>query len=173
MIKFGTNFSLGILNSIFAGISMITILFITKFTVEGKRSWMYIIAAIMSFICCLIYIFLPSITTVIIYNLVTYISRIIFRTMYDYYRNSSLKEAGLYSEITEHQVTVEIILDTARVISIVILLLAILTKSLIAFKIYFAFSVLAYAVVLTKLLIYEKKFSATKNEKINEKTQQT
>ncbi len=170
MIEFGSNFSLGILTSIFSGISMVSILLITRFTKEGKRSWLYIICAILPFLACLLYVFIPSVITVIIYNFFSYISRIIFRTMYDAYRNGSLKEAGLYSEITEHQVTTEVILDLSRVASVLLLILVSLSKSLIAFKAYFCFTMLSYTAILIILVIYEKKYCSTpKEDKVEEK----
>lgn len=162
MLEFGSNFSLGILTSVFSAISMVVILLVAKFTKEGRRSWLYIVSAILPFLSCLIYAIFPSITTVIIYNFFTYISRIIFRTMYDSYRNSNLKEAGLYSEITEHQVTTEIILDVARVISVLLMILVSFTKSLIAFKVFFCLTMLSYTIILTILLIYEKKYCRPK-----------
>ena len=70
----------------------------------------------------------------------------------------------MYSEITEHQALVEILLCVTRVITHGLVLLLALLQSLILFKIILCISVLSYSGIIIFLLVYEKKFIKNKQE---------
>ena len=163
MMEYGSNFGLGAISSIFSVVSMVTILIVNKWSKAGKRSALYIISAILPFVCTVLFAIWPNVWALILFNLGTAISGIIFKTIYDIYRNGILKEAGLYSEITEHQALVEILLCVTRVITHGLVLLLALLQSLVLFKIILCISVLSYSGIIIFLLIYENKFIKNKN----------
>lgn len=164
LMQFGTNFSLGALSSLFSAISMITILLFNKYTRRGKRSSIYITSAIFTFLCTLVFAVYPTIWTLIVYNLGVAATSIIYKTVYDVYRNGILKEAGLYSEITEHQSMTEMFMEFARIISYMVLILLALFQSLVIFKIFLCISVLSCSGTLIFLLYFEKTYFSAKKE---------
>lgn len=163
IIQFGSNFSLGAMSSLFSLVSMITILFFNKFTTKGRRSKIYILTAILPFLCAIVFALYPTVWTLILYNVGTAISAIIYKTVYDIYRNGILKEAGLYSEITEHQSIVEMLMSSSRVLSYLFLILLSLFRSFVIFNVFLCVSVLSYSAILIFLYIYEKKYPAIVN----------
>ena len=167
MFQFGTSFSLGTIKSIVALISMISIILIVKFTIKGHRSWMFYISIAMPIISSLLFIIHPSVITVIIYNILMGISYVIYNTIYDVYRNSNLKEAGLYSEIAEHNTIVESIMTFSRIFSFGLMILIGMLNSEIAFKMLLVIYSSAYSIVLILLYIYEIKYF--KNKQIENK----
>lgn len=168
LMQFGSNFSLGAMSSLFSVISMLSILIFNKFTKRGKRQAVYIVASIVTFACTLLFAIYPCIWTLIIYNIGTAITAIIYKTVYDIYRNGVLKEAGLYSEITEHQSIVEMLMESARVIEYALLILLCLFKSMVIFKIFLCVSVLSYVGMLLFLMVYERKyFNPNKENELN------
>ena len=171
IIQFGSNFSLGAMSSLFSLVSMITILFFNKFTTKGRRSKIYILTAILPFLCAIVFALYPTVWTLILYNIGTAISEIIYKTVYDVYRNGILKEAGLYSEITEHQSIVEMLMSFSRVISYLSLILLSLFRSFVIFNVFLCVSVLSYSAILIFLNIYEKKYSAVENSTLQDEQQ--
>ncbi len=168
MMQFGSNFSLGAISSIFSVVCMITILLFNKFTKKGKRSALYIFLAILPFLTTVLFVSVPCVTTLIIYNLGVDVTNIIYKTVYDVYRNGILKEAGLYSEITEHQTVVELLFSSSRVLSHVVVLLLVLIPSLVAYKLVLCISVLSYSAMILFLLVWEKRFISTQNIEKNQ-----
>lgn len=160
MIQFGSSFSLGALTSVFSAVSVCTILIFNKFTKAGKRTGLYIFSALIPVVFSWIFCFFPAVWSLIIFELAITISKIIFSTVFDIYRNGILKEAGLYSEITEHQAIIEILLEISRIISFAFLIVITLFNSLTIFYVLLAISVLAYSVTTLILLYYENKFIA-------------
>ena len=165
MMQFGSSFSLGAVSSVFSIVSMITVLCFNKFTKRGKRTIIYSINAVLPVVGTLIFVIHPTIITLIIYNLCTAICSIIYRTTFDVYRNSALKEAGLYSEITEHQAVVEILFSISRIISHSVVLMFALINSVVVFKAILCVNVLAYSAINMFLLVYEKRYFKNINDK--------
>lgn len=163
MIEVNSTMSLGGIKSLISVGTLVEIFLINKLTKPGKRSFIYAIAIIMPLVGSLIYTVMPSSATIIACNALLAISCVIFQTEYDIYRNGNLKEAGLYSEIAEHQMATEAIFAIGRIIGFVSLFIVSLTKSLIAFHIVFVLLSLSYSAVLYMLARYERKFL---NEKV-------
>ena len=158
MIHFGSSFSLGAMTSAFSIVSILTILLFNKFTKSGKRKWIYILSAILPAICTWIFCISPQVWSLILYYLGVAVSKIIISTMFDVYRNGVLKEAGLYSEITEHQTMIEIFLAISRIISFGSLVLLSLLNNLTIFYIFLSISILSYSATTILLLYYENKY---------------
>ena len=81
-----------------------------------------------------------------------------YQTLFDIHRNSTLKEAGLYSEIGEHQAIVEGLLNASRILSYIVLLVVGLIKSELVFRIVFVVFMLGYTATLIAIALYEKKY---------------
>ena len=158
MLQFGSSLSLGSITSIIGAITIVEIMLATKLTKPSKRNWLYIAVVAMPLISSVLYVITASYVTVIIYNLLMAISKIIFSAFFDVYRNSTLKEAGLYSEISEHQTVVESLLSISRVLSFAILILVGMLKSLLVFQILLVVFSLSYSGVNFGLMLYENKF---------------
>lgn len=166
MMKFESNFSLGWLTSVFSVTSALFLIVINKFTHAGKRTWLLVITGILPILASVLFVIFPGYVTIIFYNIANAISNITYHNIYDIYRNGNLKEAGLYSEIQEHQTLSEIIFNTMRVVSFGILLLLGLTNNIIVFNVFLCLCSCFYTATLVILIIYEKNFSnkSTKNK---------
>lgn len=158
MLQFNSTLSLGSIASIIEIIGIVQLLLLVKFTKPGKRSWVYAICMFLPLISSLLFVIAPSKTTVIIYNVLMSLSSVLYGATLDIYRNATLKEAGLYSEIAEHQTVFECLLTVTRVISITILILVSLTQKLVLFYILLVVFSLSYSAINICMLIYEKKF---------------
>ncbi len=158
MLQFHKTLSLGSITSIIGAIAIIEIMLVTRFTKASKRDWLYIIVILLPLFSSMLFAIYPSIYTVIVYNLLMAVSKIIFSAIYDIYRNSTLKESGLYSEIAEHQTVVESLMTVTRVLSYAVLILVGLLKNLIVFKILLVVFSLSYSGVNFSLMLYERKF---------------
>lgn len=157
MMQFGSSLSLGSITSIINAVVLIEIFVVNKFTKPGKRSYIYLISMFLPIIGTLLFTLIPSMTTVVIFKFLLAISLIIAMTEYDIYRNSNLKEAGLYNYIAEHQVVVEECFCASRISGFTLILLIGLMKSIIAFKILLVVLSLTYSLLLLLLKIYESK----------------
>ena len=162
MIQFGSNLSLGIITSIIAIVTLTAAYLIGKHTKEGKRNALYIISAIVPILSVVLFIFVPSKATIIILNFAISVSGIVFKLIYDIYRNKFLKEYGRYDDIAEHQGVFEAVLAISRIVTYLILFAVSFLKSALAFNIMLFIFVALHASNLILLLIFEKKFVATK-----------
>ena len=158
MDQFGSSFSLGALTSIFAVASIVVILIINKFTKAGKRGIMLYAFSTLPIITSVLFSVMPNVTTLIIFSLTSVVCRIVYQTIFDIHRNSTLKEAGLYNEINEHQTIVEWLLNTSRVLSYVVLLVLGIANNLIAFRIVFVVFMIGYSATFIAIALYEKKY---------------
>ena len=158
MLEFNTSVSLGWITSLIGVISVLEIMLISKFTVEGKRNWMYVVTMLLPIFASVLFVVYPCIATIVIFNVLMGVSGIIFKTIYDIYRNGNLKEAGLYGEIAEHQVVVECLLSIVRLIGFIIVMVVGLLQSEIVFKVLLVLVSLSYSGVLYCLYIYEKRY---------------
>lgn len=162
MLQFGSNFSLGAITSIISVVSVIVLVLVNSFTKQGKRSLLFIVCAVMP-LSSLLFVFLPSNSTIIIFKLLMDISMIVLNPTLACYRNSNLKEVGLYDCIDEHQCCIELILAASRIISHGLLMLIGLSQSTIIFNVFLVFTSLSYSAGLISLLIYEKKYTVEQN----------
>ena len=158
MNQFGSSFSLGALTSIFAVVSIVVILIINKVTKVGKRGIMLYIFSTLPLITSVLFSAYSNVVTLIIFSLTSVVCRIVYQTIFDIHRNSTLKEAGLYSEIGEHQTIVEWCLNSSRILSYVVMLLLGIIKNMLVFKIVFVVFVLGYSATFIALALYEKKY---------------
>lgn len=158
MLQFETSFSLGWLTTVFSVVSALFIIVINRLTTKGKRSWLFILTGILPLIGSISFSIWPGYVTIVIYNICNAISNITYKTVYDIYRNGNLKEAGLYSEIQEHQTLTEVIFNGMRIVSFAMLLVFGLIKNITFFKVFLCICSLTYTATLIALLIYEKKF---------------
>ena len=171
MLQFGSTLSLGSITSIIGAVTIVEIMLVTKFTKAAKRNWLYAIVVATPLISSILYVAYASYVTVIIYNFLMAVSKIIFSAIFDIYRNSTLKEAGLYSEISEHQTIVESLLGIARVISFTVMILVGLLKNLVVFQILLVVFSLSYSAVNFCLFLYEKKFLTLQGSGLIEPTE--
>ena len=102
--------------------------------------------------------------TVIVLNGVITITSIVYKYLFDIYRNSTLKEAGLYNEISEHHAVVEVIANVSRIVCFALLLVVALIKSLVVFKAMLVFVSVVTAFVFVFIGYYEKKYVNTESK---------
>jgi len=164
MLEFGTNFSLGAITSIFSIASIVTIFAVRKLTKPGKRKWLFVIAGIIPIISSIIFVITITPATIIILNGTITISSIIYKVLFDEYRNGTLKEAGLYDQIAEHHSIVEVLANLSRLICFILLLIVSLFKDLNIFKIFVVITTTGILAVHMILLNYEKKYINTTKE---------
>lgn len=158
MMEFKSNFSLGVFTSIFAVISIATILVVNRFTKMGRRELLFYVVALIPVIFAIVFAVFPSAITLILYNLGYSVGYIIYRTIFDIHRNSNLKESGLYGAITEHQIFMELLFNVSRIISYLTLILFGIIQSLVAFKILLVAMLCVAGLVLLLLALYERRF---------------
>lgn len=158
MVMFGSNTSLGTITSFIAISVILMTFFVGKFSKEGKRTPLYVYAAIISLLSLVLYFILPSKWTLILLNFILSISAVVFKLIFDMYRNKYLKEYGRYDDIAEHQGVIESILQFSRVVSYGIIMLVSLTHSMTMVSIAFALFSILYISNLIIIMIFENKF---------------
>ena len=158
MMQFGSSFSLGTITSVFAVVSTILLVLVSRFTVENKRNWLYIISSILPVATCILFVAMPNVTTLMIYQAGVSIAGSIYPLIADIYRNATLKEAGLYSEIAEHHTVIESLLCIFRVIGFGIVILLGAIGSQLLFNIFLVIFVLSNTGVLLGLMMFENKY---------------
>lgn len=158
MFEFNSNLSLGWLTSLISFVAMIEILLVNKFTKPGKRTYMYVVVAILPVVASVCFVSYPCVATVIVFNILMGISSIIYKTFFDVFRNGDVKEAGLYSEIAEHQTMVEWSITVARILTFGIMLGVSFMKNKIVYKAFLVVASLFYTSVLVGLLFFEKRY---------------
>ena len=162
IIEYGSNFSLGLLTTIFAIASTIVLVLMSKFTKPGKRRSPLLIMSVMMSLFSIIFAISINKFTLILYNLSYAICGIVIDYLLDVHRNSSLKEAGLYSEISEHQTIVELCFDVARIICFGILMVVGILRLQSMFSILIAISGVLSSCMIVIFVIYEHKFCREK-----------
>jgi len=165
MLELGSNLSLGTLTSVFAIAAMISQILIKSFSKPGKRNILYIISAILLTISAIVFVIDITIVTIIILNATIAITSVLYKYLFDLYRNKILKEAGLYDQIAEHHTIVESLINIARIATFGIVMLVALTRSMIAFKTYFLIMILLSALLHILLMCYERKHETITIEK--------
>jgi len=158
MILYGSNFSLGIITSLISVAVIIATLLVGKFTKEGRRGALYITSAIIPILSAILFVLMPIKSTLVIFNFAISVCGVVFKLIFDIYRNKFLKEYGRYDDIAEHQCVLETILQFVRAVVSGILILVALTKSLLAVQILIVVFTIIYSLNLILLMIFEKKF---------------
>lgn len=114
MLTFNSNFSLGIITSVFAAISVVYLLFLNKFTKTGKRSYLFWLSAILPVVATMVLIFIPNKATLIIFNLIFVVCTVTHTFAFDVSRNVVLKKLEMYDSIAEFQASIEIAMELTR-----------------------------------------------------------
>ena len=157
MLQCGSNLSLGAITSVVGVSVVLTAILFSRFTKEGHRNSLYILFSLFPIIGAVLFVCLPSLTTVIIFNFCAAISGTLFKVHYDIIRNRDLKEAGLYQDISEHQAMIEFILCFVRMITYALVVLLSFSNSQIIFDIMLILFSILYALNLIAMIIYETK----------------
>lgn len=158
MLQFGTNFSLGAIKSIFAVAGVITMLLIKNFTNIKNRRPILIISSFIIGLTSIVFVINTTKTTVILLQFAAAVIAIIYQYLIEGYRCNTLKTAGLYDQIAEHQNVFEGKINTARLICFGFLLLSSFTKSTIVFNILTIISFLLTSTLMILLYFFENKF---------------
>ena len=153
MLEYGSNLSLGTISGIFALVSIFALLLMKKFTISGKRNWLMISSAIITTLSGIAFAIVINSITLIILNAAINVLSIFYKYLYDLYRNSILKVSGLYGEISEHHTVVESLMNLARILTFLTLMLVGLFKSMLIFKIYTVVAVIGTASLFIILMI--------------------
>ena len=134
---FKTNFSLGILSSLFSLGAMILLMLYKKFDPSPKlnKFVVYLLLGVVPFLTCIVLVVWLNPVTLIIYNL----SLTITVQFSDYLgtceRDAIIKHLDLYNYIAEHQFLYELCMCIARVLSYAIFVVVGLIGNILAFKI--------------------------------------
>lgn len=166
MTSFDSNFSLGILSSLFAVASMLLLLSYKKWTKLGKRCGIYLISAIIPIIASLLIFLNFGKTTVVLYVLIYTISIVLYEFGYDVTRNLILKKLGMYDSIAEYQCAVEGALQIGRMIIFSIMVgFGLITSNWSAeylqlgVKIFCSVTILIMTILNIMFVVYEKRFN--------------
>lgn len=164
MYSFGSNFSLGLLTSVFSFCAMVFVFGISKFTRTGKRAWLFMLAAFMPLLSSLLLVLKVTKTTVIIFNLFFIVLSMVHSYTYDVARNFVIKKLGMYDSIAEFQCAIECFMAFCRVLGFLVVVAAGAIGSiwgtegiLISAKIMTVVTTLSLLVFNLRLLVYEKK----------------
>lgn len=155
MLEFGSNFSLGAITSVFAVLSIIALSLTKNHTKPQKRTWLYVLISVIPILSAIAFVIYVSPITVVILNGTISLSAIIYKYLFDIYRNGILKESGLYSEISEHHTMVDILANISRIVCFGILLLVAKLESLIAFKIMFVITICVIGIIIWLIRYFE------------------
>lgn len=165
MTSFGSNFSLGIISSIFAVFSMVLLISYKKWTKLGKRSVRYYISALLPVIASLVLLINVSKATVIIYVLFHSISVVLYEFGYDVTRNLILKKLNMYDSIAEYQCAVEGSLQIGRMIAFgIMIIFGLITANLqlatlqLCVKVFCSIVILIVTTLNIRMALYESKF---------------
>ena len=164
MIQFGSNLSFGIITSIIAVATMIVAYLVGYYTKPAKRKTICILSMIISIASVLLFVFMPTKTTIVILNFALSITGMIFKLIFDIYRNKFLKEYGRYDDIAEHQGIVEYIIATSRIITYIILVGVAFMHNLLIFNILLVLFVVLFSFNFIFVVVFEKKYISNDSE---------
>lgn len=162
MFEFGSDFSLGIITSLVAVVTLLVITFIRKFTKIGSRTALFWISALLPIPATLLMVFKLCKTTIIIYSFVNAICLVIHALSYDVIRNTILKKLNLFDDIAEFQCSIECYMELSRVLIFTIMVIfGILGQYFgvlfMALKIFMCVAIFTIPLVDLSLMILEKK----------------
>ena len=165
MLSFDSNFSLGILTSVFALMTMVMLIVFKRFTKLGKRNYFYIIFSIIPIVAMALLFVNVNRKTVVLFSFSYYLSTILYTYSYDIMRNLLFKKLNLYDDIAEFQCSIELAMEFARVVIFVILaIVGIVVIEINAdkltgvIKILSGLSLLIVTAMNIGVMIYEKQF---------------
>ena len=162
MFEFGSDFSLGIITSIVAVVTLLVIIFIKKFTKTGNRAVLFWISALLPIPATFLLVFNVCKTTIIIYSFINAICMVIHALSYDVIRNIILKKLKLFDDIAEFQCSIECYMEMSRVLVFTIMIIfgivgAYFGALFTALKIFMCVAIFAIPLVDLSLMVLEKK----------------
>ena len=165
MFEFGSDFSLGIITSIVALVTLLVIVLIRKYTKIGGRTVLFWISAILPIPATILMVLKVCKTTIVIYSFVNAICMVIHTLSYDVIRNIILKKLNLFDDIAEFQCAIECYMELSRVLMYAIMVIfgmvgAYLGCLFTALKIFMCIAVFAITLVDLSLMVMEKKIKA-------------
>ncbi len=170
MLSFDSNFSLGIITSLFSLASMIFLFIMKRFTKTGKRQPIYIVMSVISMLNVFMVVFCTNKSVLIAYMLIYNICTVSYAYNYDVHRNRILKRLSMYGDIAEFQCCIECAMEFARAMTFLIMILVGLlvgtSGMVIATKVLLVVSMISLPVFNIWLLCYEnklKKFGLAEN----------
>ena len=164
MYSFNSNFSLGILTSVFSVCAMIFLIILNKCTKTGKRKWYFLAAAFLPLLSAILLVLNVSKPMVAIFNVVYLVLSMVHIFTYDISRNVVLKKLGMYECIAEFQCAIECFMAFCRVLGFAIMIVAGVVGAyfgtegiLVAAKIMTVISTLSLLIINLRLMKYEKE----------------
>jgi len=166
MFEFGSDFSLGIITSVVAVVTLLVILLIKRFTKIGNRAAIFWISALLPIPATFLMVFNICKTTIIIYSFVNAICMVIHAMSYDVIRNIILKKLNLFDDIAEFQCSIECYMELSRVLIFTIMVIfgivgAYLGALLTALKIFMCIAIFVIPLVDLSLMVIEKRLKKT------------
>lgn len=158
MMEYQNALSLGVITSLLSVATILTIIFVKKFTKAGHRNWMFVLSAALLIGSSIIFAVNTCQWSVVVFDASLTIGSIIFKINYDAYRNGILKEAGLYQDIGEHHTVMELIYTITRLVFFSIVMLIALIEVLALFKIFLIVISCIYGALFILTGVYETKF---------------
>lgn len=162
MFEFGSDFSLGVITSVVAIVTLVVITCIRKFTKIGNRAAIFWVSALLPIPATLLLVLNVCKTTIIIYSFVNAICMVIHTMSYDVIRNIILKKLNLFDDIAEFQCSIECYMELSRVLIFTIMVIfgmvgAHLGALFTALKIFMCIAIFAIPLVDLSLMVLERK----------------
>ena len=162
MYEFGSDFSLGIITSIVAVVTLVTITLLRKYTRIGNRKIVFLISGILPIISTLLLVINVCKTTIIIYSFMTAVCMVSHSMSFDIIRNIILKKLDLYDDIAEYQCAIEVVMGIERIVMFALMAMtgaigAYFGSVFVALKIFMCFSILSILLVDIFLIVLEKR----------------
>lgn len=158
MLEYGTNLSLGFITSVFSLGAIFVIILMSRFTKAGKRSWLFIVCGLLPVIASVIFAININKFTLVLLNGLYLLTAIVFRVLFDEHRNSTLKEAGLYNEISEHHSIIEVCAGISRGVCFALMLGVALIRNIALLKVMVVVTTFMCMMIHMLILVYEKKY---------------
>ncbi len=160
MLTFNSNFSLGLITSLFSVCAMLFLFAIKKFTKTGKRQVLFGLVSILIMASAIVVILFTNKTTIVIYSLIYNVCSVLFAFAYDVHRNTILKKLSMYDDIAEFQASIEIAMELFRAMSFLIMILCAIFAGenlVLLTKILLIVFMCSLPIINIGLLFYEKK----------------
>jgi len=162
MYEFGSDFSLGIITSVIAVVTLVVIMLLKKFTKIGNRKAFFLISAFLPIPATLLLTISVSKATIIIYSLVSAVCMVMHTMSYDVIRNILLKKLHLYDDIAEYQCSIECVMALCRIVMFSLMAFAgaigaYFGSVFIALKVFMCFSILSITLMDLFLIVMENK----------------
>jgi len=162
MFQFGSDFSLGIITSIVAIVTLVVIILIKIYTKIGNRTALFWISALLPIPATILMVLKLCRTTVIIYSFVNAVCMVIHAMSYDVIRNIILKKLNLFDDIAEFQCAIECYMELSRVLIFAIMVIfgmlgAYYGVLFTALKVFMCFAILTIPLIDLSLMVMEKK----------------